>query len=108
MFRIGFDYSQINKAKYITVNKPFLDGFSLKHIYFYSENMGMKNMALLEFSGPINKKANPGDRIFMHIYRKGYDGFINADVDVYPTMIDGRYFTWEDVGKVKIDQIEKG
>ncbi|MGU5592806.1 DUF6056 family protein [Aeromonas sanarellii] len=107
MFRIGFDYSQINKAKYITVNKPFLDGFSLKHIYFYSENMGMKNMALLEFSGPINKKANPGDRIFMHIYRKGYDGFINADVDVYPTMIDGRYFTWRDVGKVKIDQIEK-
>lgn len=106
-FPVGFDYSWINKAKYIAVNEPFLGDVSLKHIYFYSENMGMKNMALLEFSGPINKKTNPEDRIFMHIYSKGHDEFFNADVDAYTTVIDGRYFTWRDVGKIKIDEIEK-
>ncbi|EMH0746799.1 TPA: hypothetical protein OL861_001473 [Proteus mirabilis] len=107
MFRIGFDYSQINKAKYISVNKSFFVGYSLEKIYFYSENLGMKNMALLEFSGPINQKASAGDRVFMHIYRKGHSGFINADVEAYPTVIDGRYFTWRDIGKAKLEDIEK-
>lgn len=106
MFRIGFDYSQINKAESISVDKPFLDGFSLKKIYIYSENLGIKNMALLEFSGPINKKTAPGDKIFMHIYRKGHTGFTNADVDAYPTVVDGRYFTWKDIKSVKLSEIE--
>lgn len=107
IFRIGFDYSQINKAPFITVNKPFFDGFSLEKIYFYSENLGMKNMVLLEFSGPVNNKASPGDRIYMHIYRKGHTDFINADVDVYTTVIDNRYFTWRDVSTVKLDDIDR-
>lgn len=107
MFRIGFDYSQINKARFIPVNKSFFGDYSLDKIYFYSENLGMKNMALLEFSGPINRKTSPGDRIFIHIYRKGHSGFINADVDAYPTVIDGRYFTWRDIGKAKLEDVEK-
>ncbi|WP_219495570.1 DUF3329 domain-containing protein [Proteus terrae] len=106
-FRIGFDYSQINKDKFIIVDKPFLEGFLLKKIYFYSENMGIKNIVLLEFSGPINLSTSSGDRIFMHIYRKGHSGFINADVDANPVEIDGRYFTWKDAKTVKLSEVDK-
>lgn len=108
-FPIEWDYSQINKAKNIDVNLSFYKDYKLERIYFYSESMGMKkkNMTLLEFSGPIDKAAESGDKIFMHIYKKGDKNFINADVDVSPIAIDGRYFTARGINNVKSKDIEK-
>ncbi|MCT4709486.1 DUF6056 family protein [Enterobacteriaceae bacterium H11S18] len=107
VFRLNFDYSQINKSNFIDVKIPLLNGYSVKRIYKYSENFGITNMVVLELSGPINKSLNSDYNIYTHIYTKGHHNFINGDVAAYPVKIDGRYFTWKDIGDISTDKIDK-
>lgn len=106
-FRINFDYSRIYDSRNIKLNLPLYDDLKLKGMYFFSENLGFKHFAVLELSATTSKKMSAGDKIFIHIYKKGSGKFINADVDIAPLNIDGKYFIGREVKDAAYDKIQK-
>ncbi|HKN04420.1 MAG TPA: DUF6056 family protein [Buttiauxella sp.] len=106
-YRIGFDYSQINKAKHISTDLKFYNSYKLNNIYFYSETVGIRRTVILDFSGPLNTEMKDGDKIFMDVYINDNREIFKSVLDITPANVDGRFLVSKSTGKIDFEKISK-
>lgn len=106
---VKFNYSVLKNTKPIKINMNLKNSLKLKSI-FYSNGYKIfdKNRIILEFNNSLLNYIKKGDNIlFIHLYLKNNDSFINKDQDINNfTQIGESFYYCIDLNNIKLDNIE--